>query len=977
VKERELVRLVAEGNSAKKIASMLNVSTTTVKSRRRRIMQKLDTSNVAELTEIARERGWLAGDDSVTDTASSALSILRTKLHRPPLPPDHIPRSQLLDWLSTRCQVPLTLISAPAGYGKTTLASSWLEICEYPSAWLSLDEDDSDLRRFLAYLLAAIRTIFPAAGHAIQAFLSAPNLPPVSALAQYLINDLDEIEEPFILVLDDYHSIRERGVHDLLTEFLHHPPSTMHLALVTRRDPPLPLSILRSRGRMNEISSSQLRFSLAETVAFLENVLDSPVEEAAATDIDDKLEGWPVGLRLIAHSLDGHHDLERVISGLHGDFRSIVDYLVTEVLSRQPPRVVERLLKTAILNRFCAELCDALCGHSSDQGEGEIDGTRFLAWLHTNNLFVVSQDPEHRWLRYHQLFQQLLQNRLRDRLSCEEFSALHLRASSWFAENGYIDEAIEYALAADDDISAARIVEQNRRAALDDDRLITLQKWLERLPYEIRQKRPELLLGEAWVQLNAVQIENILPIVERVELLLREDTADAALLTEMEFFRGIISYFQGDSEHTREAFAQAKETLSNDSFVTLKAEIEYWSFLVLHLDGRKGTAVRGLEEAIRRTDKDDRMMMSRLIFGLCLIHMLEAEFVQALEKVLHLGEVSTSNVLDYVDMWASYLQGNASLQMFDLDAARHHFSEVVDNRYIASARVAVDAMAGLAITRQLLGEPDAAEETMSVAQEYAQWSKDPAYGEYVRSCRARLALLRGDLDAAFRFGGSSGTGFGNSATLFFIECPDITVCRLLIAEGSETSLKEAKNGLDGLWQKAEACHNAYQMLEIAVLQTLAVYKQGRRDDALKAMKRAVALAERGGCIRPFLELGTSVADLLNELQNEGVAVRFINRLLDRLMKDEFGMAPDVQDYPSIDAVSEESDLWIAEPLTQRELKVLSLLAQGLSNKEIAEKLFLSPETIKKHLYNTYQKLNVHSRTEALAKARELGILSLG
>ena len=288
-------------------------------------MKKLDVKNDAELTEIARERGWLADGGHAMLDKTTAHRILRTKLHCPPVPGDLVPRLQILEGLTSLDKRPLTLVSANAGYGKSTLASSWLQTCACPYAWLSLDEEDNDLCQFLSYFISAIQTMFPDAVQATQNLLKAPNLPPLSVLAETLLNDLDQIDESFILVLDDYHLIHEMAVHDLLTEVLSHPPQGMHLALLTRRDPPLPLVKLRGRGFMNEISTSQLRFSPDETTAFMENACGLSIDEATTTIIDEKIEGWAAGLRLMVHSLSNRQDLDRLLAGLQGGFSSIMD----------------------------------------------------------------------------------------------------------------------------------------------------------------------------------------------------------------------------------------------------------------------------------------------------------------------------------------------------------------------------------------------------------------------------------------------------------------------------------------------------------------------------------------------------------------------------------------------------------------------------------------------------------------------------
>ncbi len=392
---------------------------------------------------VVSEYKELLEKSPLTASRADASPILRTKLHRPTLFPDLVPRSDLVARLEELRRRPLTLVSSAAGYGKSTMASLWLEAWDGPYGWLSLDEDENDLRKFTNYLLAAIRNTFPGACDTTRSLLQDPELPPVSVLSRHLVNDLDQIEDPFILVLDDFHKIREKTVHDLMGALLAHPPQNLHLMLLTRRDPPLLTSRLRGRGQVNEIGSADLHFTVAETTVFLENTLGLTVDVKTADTIQEKLEGWPAGMRLMSQSLKHSGDLDHLLAGLKGGFAAIVDYLVTEVLSHQPPEMARLMAATAIPNHFCAPLCDALQGLGAAPDAGEMNGDEFIARLQKDNLFLVALDTEHRWFRYQHLFQQLLQDRLNQHWSPEEIAALHSRAKAWFAENDISDDAIK------------------------------------------------------------------------------------------------------------------------------------------------------------------------------------------------------------------------------------------------------------------------------------------------------------------------------------------------------------------------------------------------------------------------------------------------------------------------------------------------------------------------------------------------------
>ena len=412
---------------------------------------------------------------------SPNIDIIRTKLYRPPVTKDLVPRSHLLERLEYCRQRPLTLISAPAGYGKSTLASSWLEASDCPGAWVSLDEDENDLRLFLTYLVAAIQMLFPEAGQQIQALLNATELPPGKVLAHTLLNDLTQIEEPFILVLDDYHRIHEEAVHDLLEELLHHPPHSLHLVLITRRDPQLSLPALRAKGQVTEIRLQDLRFSTEETAVFLQRVLDMSLDDQTAEILGKKTEGWVTGLRLAALSLHHRSDGDRLLAELPEDNRYVEEYLVLEVFSQQPAAIQQYLLSTAILDRFCAPLCEAVCP-GAEPKVCELSGEEFLTRLEQTNLFVISLDSQQQWFRYHHLFRKFLNYRVQELYSPDEMATFHTLASAWFAEQGLIDEALHHALKADDIPAAARLVAHHRHDLINREQWPRLERWLDLLP---------------------------------------------------------------------------------------------------------------------------------------------------------------------------------------------------------------------------------------------------------------------------------------------------------------------------------------------------------------------------------------------------------------------------------------------------------------------------------------------------------------
>ncbi len=417
-------------------------------------------------------------------------ALIRTKFYRPPLPADWVPRPQLLERLQQQRQRPLTLVCAPAGFGKSTLLSAWLERCDWRSAWLSLDDGDNDLATFLSYIVAAVQTLFPEFGTDTQALLDAVTMPPLPVIVGSLSNDLDEIDESFLLVLDDYHVIHNPAIHDLLSRLLSNPPRALHLVLAARHDPPLPITSLRARAAISEIRSPNLRFSLTEALAFLRQTLDPQIDESRAALFNQKTEGWAAGLRLVALST-WHKDSEAKLATLDSNDAVLMDYFASEVLAQQPAALQEFLIKTSILDRLYGSLCEAVA-QASDLA---VSGQTYLAWLEELNLFITPLDDRREWFRYHPLFRQLLQHQLERRYPRDEIVALHQRASRWLAAHDLLEEAVRHALLTDSAADAAQIVAQQCRHLMNQDEWHRLEALLQVLPFGVVEGQPKSAPG--------------------------------------------------------------------------------------------------------------------------------------------------------------------------------------------------------------------------------------------------------------------------------------------------------------------------------------------------------------------------------------------------------------------------------------------------------------------------------------------------
>ncbi|MCP4627620.1 MAG: hypothetical protein GY850_29505 [bacterium] len=648
-----------------------------------------------------------------------------------------------------------------------------------------------------------------------------------------------------------------------------------------------------------------------------------------------------------------------------------MDYLLVEVLSNQPEQTQEYLLATATLDRFCAPLCDAVCVPGTDSRECEMGGQQFLKWLEKSNLFVISLDDQGYWFRYHHLFQNLLQRQLKHRLNTDEISALHRRASCWFADNNLIDEALQYALAAEDVSAAAQLVEQNRHAPLNEDKWYILEKWLSQLPDDIVKQRPELSLAKVWVLYFRFELWAVSPLLEAIE------TPNGKAVKklprgEIDLLNGILLYWKGQGERAIELIGRALE-LTPAANIGVRNEAEIYFAVSSQAAGQGKTAAEMFQREISHETSEGTRKI-RLLASLLFIHLLSGELVKADEEARMMKDIATRTGNLFVEGWSSYVLGIIQYQWNNLETASHHFSRAVENRFVLDAYADIDSYAGLILSYQGMQQADKTKETINRMMEFAQETSNPVRFLRARSAQTRQCLLQGDLESAIRWLETADFLFDTGTMFFWLELPRITQCRVLIAQGSKAGLHEATEKLREHLQFTQATHNTPHMIEVLLLQTMVCHEQGQTNEALAVLEQAVTLARPGGYIRPFVNLGTRIADLLRHLLECGKAVDYIKWILAAFNsyesvgeRDEPSPQPEQQPWMRNQALD--------KPLTNRELEILSFLGQGLQNKEIADRLFISPETVKKHTGSIYRKLDSHNRQQTVAKAYRLGILT--
>ena len=901
-------------------------------------------------------------------------SLLATKLYIPAPRPNRVPRPRLTARLEAGTQGPLTLISAPAGFGKSTLLSEWIHTSGRPVAWVSLDEGDNDPIRFLGYLVTALQKLRPGLGEdALTAIrhIQSPTQRTLEPILNRLLNEIHALEEDLVLVLEDVHALDGPEVHQILQLLLDRLPPRMRLVLATRVDPPLHLSRLRARGQLTEIRARDLRFTSQEAADFLNQAMGLSLSTADVEALEERTEGWAVGLQMAALSLRGRRDAETFIAQFTGSHRFVLDYLTDEVLSRQPELVRDFLLRTAILTRLSAPLCDEVTGRC--------DGQSILETLDGANLFLIPLDDTRTWYRYHHLFGTLLRHQLERTLGASEVAALHLRASDWYAGHGHPEDALEHALAAGALDRATELISQHAMPRLMAADAGTVIRWIRAVPPEWLDRRPELRLTYAWTLVAQLELKEAEAQVRIAEPALGEAPGpelEAHLLT----LRGLLTRAAGQ---TREAIG-----LYQRAFACLEEEGHLLRGL---LSLELGTAYLTTDEpeAAERAFAEARAASERAgnAFGVLGAEWHLAEIQIARGRLREADEIARRSL-----RWAESHGGRSSPAaamahgvLAEIQRERDDLPGAVELAARAwelgkRGEIANGLLVGslyMARVLQSLEDFPGALAALDRAEEIMQRTGQPGWIALIHLLRAGIQLaqsrIEGNaaaLEAATRwardFGLLSGwrEGFEEKLPgLHRMEFPYLIVARILVAQGEEETALEL---LAVARERAERQGRLRSVIEILILQAMIRDSRGERETALAALRRALALAEPEGFVRIFVDEGLELAGLVRQAAPGTVSPAYAQRLA-----EAFGEEPSP---PEPAAPPRATAQELPEPLSDREVEVLQLIATGLSNADAGRKLFIAPSTVKKHLENIYAKLGTRNRTQAIARAREAGLL---
>lgn len=869
--------------------------------------------------------------------------LLQTKLAPPLAQASVVPRPHLIARLNHKFTHPqgftrkLTLFSAPAGYGKSTLAIEWLRQSGLPFTWLSLDESDNDPVRLLTYLFAALQRFDKKIGRRALAMLAASGIPSYEVPLTGLINEVQEHNKPMILVLDDYHALQNPAIHKLVSFLLEHQPDCLHQVILTREEPPLPLHRLRARRQMAEMRQGDLRFSTGETDGFLQQVMNLQIDQQDVEALTRRTEGWVAGLQLAALSLRSSPDIHAFVQSFTGSNRYVLDYLFEEVFQRQPAEVQSFLLTTSILERLTAPLCDALSGRS--------DGQDLLETLEKANLFIMPMDPTRRWYRYHRLFADLLRHQLR-KTSLVSEDKLHQQASLWYRDNGFSTEAVAHAIQAEAWELAASLVQTYSEGLLKRGEAATLVSWCARLPFEILSTNPNLSINYAWGLMLTSQFEAAENILDQVEI---ANTDQRVISGEVAAARAYLAQSMGEMQRMVELSHQAlallpPENLDSRGLVALNLGIAYW-----HI-GHLVEAERALSQALpacEQTGNSYGASMASLFLARTLG--VRGQLHQARDKLAKLAQ-ETANPLVYLDLSCLHYEWN------QLEDAERYLQQALESSRL-SGNLEFEIGVHLFLSRLRLAQEDlmGAAQSLELAQQLENSSPIPLRTHNRRlDMQVIIALETGDLDSARSLAAQL---IPNTDAHPFYRFLSLTPVRYALAQGEKD---RAASLVNSAIQKAQENGWTYGLIAALSLQAVAA---STSEHALEHLLQALELAKPHGFIRTFVEAGPQMVPLLQEAARAVLWPGYVGEIL----------AAFPSKIDSREKLFVSGDL-ILEMLSNRELEVLRLLAAGLSNRQIALQLVLSLGTVKSHLHNIYSKLEARNRAQAVDRARELELI---
>ncbi len=959
-----------------------------------------------------------AVDATLKNSISSPTMMLATKLYVPMMRPNMVPRVHLVEQLNKAVQYnkKLTVISAAPGFGKTTLLSEWLHQLNVADvsylsqvAWISLDDDDNNAHRFLAYCVAALQRIQPGVGQTALDMLQWSDLQLLTPemFITTLINEALPITQPLIFVLDDYHVIHNQLIHDSIAFLLDNMPVDVHLVISSRTDPPLPLSRLRGRGQLTELETTDLRFTPAEVAQFLNQTMSLNLVGSEVAALEHRTEGWITGLQMAALSMQGLDDTANFVSAFTGSHRHILDYLLEEVLNRQPEHVQDFLLKTSILNRLSGPLCTAILA-DEDETDAPLNSQQILEYLEQTNLFILPLDNHRQWYRYHHLFADLLRHRLETNQT--DIKTLHLKASRWYEQSGLPVDALSHALVAVDVAQVVKLARQKAETMLSRTESVTLLSWLDTLPRALNRSQPRVLLLRAWAMLLTGELQAVEVHLDEAEQAFKaEDSQQTEILGEIATLRGGVAYFERDMLKAIGLYQQALEYLPADNLF-LRGIVLQCLGAAYSWCGTVIEATQAYTEAghISRT-RDNTLVSLITLWNLGqlyteqgYLHQASSAYQEGITLFDRQSEHNKERLLPFVGRLYVGL-AYAMYQRNNLAASQQQLLTGLDlGEQTQEANTLTHGYLLLARLNWCKGDSDGIADAMQKARYFAKRYASLRYlTTVVETFQAELWLAEGNLRAVAYWVNKQELQPDIGSIPYIQEGEYLILAQLLLAQ-SQLSTQDMMLAIDNpldtavailsiIGNTARQTRRFERVIETLILQATCFYEQGNKEEALNSVQQALTLAEPEEYIRIFVDKGVAygVGDIGGTHPSSPSSLHhtpgmkppeqgfFIGETIQKLLQQ--GVFKNIsREYmakltAAFSPVAYQAAA-LLDPLSEREMEILRLIATGMSNKELAEELIVTVGTVKWHLNNIYSKLGVRSRTQAVAQARELNLL---
>ncbi len=874
-------------------------------------------------------------------------SILHTKLQKPNLPSDYIHQANLLKYLNEDNTRPFTLVSAGAGYGKSTLISSWLSTLTFKNCWLSIDESDNDIRTFVSYFIAAIQSQTSSLGEKANRYLFSPNVDSLDVLTHNLINDLSLLDEDILLVLDDFQYINNFDINSLISSILKYPPKNFHLVIISRTDPPIPLHKLRAANKMKDIRSSHLRLSNEDIKLFFKNNSNIKNNESIISLFNNKFEGWITGIRLLKiHLSYSDYDIYKLENFIQNNNLSET-YFVEELIKHLDNKSLQFLLQTSVFIKFNSKLSDFVLSSENNSFNSEIIIKELLA----KNLFLINLDNTNNWYRYHHIFQSVLQAELKKTYTKQSIINIHKQASEWFIENNFYDEAFYHIKQINDTKTIANFVRSYMYMPLNANKWFVLEKWLKHIPDIIINNCPILLTAQMWVMQHKGLYWAIPELINKVEEIKANNTESYEKIKhQLVFFEAIINFWNANIDKSIEQFDYVRKKMAIDKLGTISLSTIYYG-IANQISGDSKDIYNEIQLEISRNNlhQDYKMI---LLATLIYIKLLEGDLFTAeriTEKIIKLSHTINN---DFYVVWGEFLMGYITFQQYKTEEALSYFNKAIKLVYLLNTHAPVDSFAATLLILKQLNKTEEYEQVNNELSSFINDWNNPTYNTVAYSLKTRLSIIDNDIEKASKNFKKADLTFDPKTMIFNIEVPRITYCKLLL---SKNSLDEAIIKLTEIHRFINKTNNIPIEIEILILFSVAYYKKNNMLKAMEYLTQAIVLAEKGHFVYVFIEQAEIIKNILPRINSNN---KNINEFVSLL----------------INTISNKHNSSSAEKLSNRELDIIKLLALRLSNQEIADKLFISTSTVKRHTINIYHKLGVNKRRDAVEVAKKLEII---